>query len=78
MTPGNVNDRQPVRELSKVLTGSLYGHKGYLSQELADDLAKTDITFITKNRRNMKARALAEWNKIMLKNVLLLKRLMGS
>ncbi|PHM53896.1 transposase [Xenorhabdus sp. KK7.4] len=73
MTPGNVNDRQPIRELSKVLTGSLYGNKGYLSQELADDLAKTDIAFITKNRRNMKARLLAEWDNIMLKNVLLLK-----
>ncbi|PHM64184.1 transposase [Xenorhabdus sp. KJ12.1] len=78
VTPGNVNDRQPVRELSKVLTGSLYGDKGYLSQELADDLAKTDIAFITKNRRNMKARALAEWDKIMLKKRFIIETINGS
>ncbi|MDC9591248.1 transposase, partial [Xenorhabdus sp. XENO-10] len=56
----------PVRELTKELTGSLYGDKGYLSQELADDLAKTGITFITQKRRNMKAHMQAEWDKIML------------
>ncbi|WP_340619236.1 transposase, partial [Xenorhabdus entomophaga] len=50
VTAGNVDDREPVRELSKELIGSLYGDKGYLSQELADDLAKTDVTFITKKR----------------------------
>ncbi len=66
MTPGNVDDREPVRELSKELTGSLYGDKGYLSQELADDLAQTGVTFITKKRRNMKASMQAEWDKIML------------
>ncbi len=60
VTAGNVDDREPVRELAKELTGSLYGDKGYLSQELADDLAKTGVTFITKKRRNMKARMQAE------------------
>ncbi|PHM51786.1 transposase [Xenorhabdus hominickii] len=59
VTAGNVDDREPVHELVKELTGSLYGDKGYLSQELAEDLAQTDITFITKKRRNMKAHALA-------------------
>ncbi len=44
----------------------VYADKDYLSQELADDLTKTGITFITKKRRNMKAHRLAEWDKIML------------
>ncbi len=66
VTAGNVDDREPVRELTKELTGSLYGDKGYLSQELADYLAKTGVTFITKKRCNMKGCMLAEWDKIML------------
>ncbi len=78
VTPGNVDDREPVRELSKDLTGSLYGDKGYLSQELADDLAKTDITFITKKRRNMKALALAEWDKVMLKKRFIIETINGQ
>ncbi|MBD2807194.1 IS982 family transposase, partial [Xenorhabdus sp. ZM] len=58
VTAGNVDDREPVLELAKELTGSLYDDKGYLSQELADNLAQTDVTFITKKRRSMKARVL--------------------
>ncbi|WP_448511352.1 transposase, partial [Photorhabdus sp. MH8.4] len=64
VTAGNVDDREPVQELAKELTGSLYGDKGYLSQKLADDLAQTGVTFITKKRHNMKARVLDEWDKI--------------
>ncbi len=55
VTPGNVDDWEPVRELSQELMGALYGDKGYLSKELADDLAQNGITFITKRRRNMKS-----------------------
>ncbi len=61
-----MDDREPVRELTTELTGSLYGYKSYLSQELADDLGKTGVTFVTQKRRNMKAQLLAEWDKIML------------
>ncbi|OCQ54646.1 Transposase DDE domain protein [Photorhabdus australis subsp. thailandensis] len=66
VTAGNVDEREPVHELIKKLTDSLYGDKGYLSQELVDDLAKTGITFITKKRRSMKAHMQAEWDKVML------------
>ncbi len=66
VTADNVDDREPVRELTTELTGTLYADKRYLSQELADDLAKIGVTFITKKRRNMKACMQAEWDKIML------------
>ncbi|CDL84361.1 transposase (fragment) [Xenorhabdus cabanillasii JM26] len=33
---------------------------------MADDLAQTGVTFMTKKRRNMKTRMLADWDKIML------------
>ncbi len=66
VTADNVDDREPVRELTTELTGTLYADKRYLSQELADDLAKIGVTFITKKRRNMKACMQAEWDKVML------------
>ncbi|SFN90976.1 Transposase DDE domain-containing protein, partial [Xenorhabdus japonica] len=65
ITAGNTDDRKVVRELAKELIGSLYGDKGYLSQEVADDLAKNGVTFITKKRSNMKASVLEYWDKIM-------------
>ncbi|MBE8597838.1 IS982 family transposase [Xenorhabdus sp. BG5] len=78
VTPGNADDREPIRELSKELTGSLYGDKGYLSRELADDLAQNGITFITKKRCNMKASAQAEWDKVMLKKRFIIETINGQ
>ncbi|PHM33976.1 IS982 family transposase [Xenorhabdus szentirmaii] len=78
VTAGNVDDREPVLELAKELTGSLYGDKGYLSQELADNLAQTGVTFMTKKRRNMKARVLAEWDKIMLPKRFIIETINGQ
>ncbi|ERT11016.1 hypothetical protein O185_21700, partial [Photorhabdus temperata J3] len=54
------------RELATGLTGMLYGDKGYISQALFDDLNATGVTFITNTRRNMKAKALSVWDKMML------------
>ncbi|SFU59769.1 IS982 family transposase [Xenorhabdus koppenhoeferi] len=78
VTAGNVDDREPVRELVKELTGSLYGDKGYLSRELADDLARTGVTFITKKRRNMKAKAQEEWDRVMLLKRFIIETINGQ
>ncbi len=78
VTPGNVDDREPVRELSQELMGALYGDKGYLSKELADDLAQNGITFITKRRRNMKAQAQAEWDRIVLLKRFIIETINGQ
>ncbi|MBD2798340.1 IS982 family transposase, partial [Xenorhabdus sp. 18] len=78
VTAGNVDDREPVRDLVKELTGSLYGDKGYLSQKLADDLAQTDVTFVTKKRRNMKAKAQAEWDRMMLLKRFIIETINGQ
>jgi hypothetical protein len=62
MTPGNVDDRQPVPRLAKKLFGKLYGDKGYLSQTLAHTLRQMfDIQLITKLRSNMKNQLML-WN----------------
>jgi hypothetical protein len=38
LTPGNVDDRRPVPRLVRRLFGKLFGDRGYISQELAEDL----------------------------------------
>jgi transposase len=67
VTPGNVDDRQPVPRLAKRLFGKLFGDKGYISQPLADQLLQQDIHLITGLRKNMKNRLLLLFDKLMLR-----------
>lgn len=67
LTPGNVDDRKPVPELTKRLNGKLYGDKGYISQKLFDDLFGRGLQLITTLRKNMKPRMLPLWDKLMLR-----------
>ncbi len=54
LTKGNVDDRAVVRKLMANLKGLAAGDKGHLGKAVSDDLAKHDLKFITKVRRNMK------------------------
>lgn len=67
LTAGNVDDRKPVPELVRDLWGKLYGDKGYVSQALGDKLFDQGVEFITNVRSNMKPKALALWDKIILR-----------
>jgi transposase len=53
LTPGNVEDRQPVPRLAKKLWGKLCGDRGYLSQRLFEQLFKQGLHLITPIRKNM-------------------------
>ena len=67
LTKGNVDDRAVVRKLMANLKGLGAGDKGYLGQELADDLAKHDLKFITKVRKNMKKKMHSAFEKFFLR-----------
>ncbi len=54
LTKGNVDDRTPVPELTKRITGLLFGDKGYLDQKLFSDLYNKGLKLITSIKRNMK------------------------
>jgi len=54
ITPGNVDDRQPVPKLCRDLFGKVFGDKGYFSQKLFQDLWDDGVQLITMVRRNMK------------------------
>ena len=55
LTPGNVSDTAPVPELTKDLVGKLFGDKGYIGQELAQELLRRGLALMTRVCRNMKS-----------------------
>lgn len=67
LTPGNVDDRKPVEQLTRKLSGKLFGDKGYISQDLQEKLKQKGVELITKPRRNMKQKLLLWFDKLMLR-----------
>jgi hypothetical protein len=67
VTPGNVDDRQPVPSLAKRLFGKLFGDKGYLSQALFEQLWDNGVQLITKLRSNMKNRLMLLADRLLLR-----------
>lgn len=66
VTPGNVEDRQPVERLATGLGGQLFGDRGYISQALHDLLLGQGLELLTKIRKNMKHRLMRLWDKLLL------------
>ena len=68
ITPGNVDDRQPVPALCSRLFGKLIADRGYISQPLFEQLLDTfGVQLITKLRKNMKNRLLPLIDKLLLR-----------
>jgi hypothetical protein len=68
ITPGNVDDREPVPTLCRRLFGKLIADRGYISQPLFAQLLETfGVQLITKLRKNMKNRLLPLMDKILLR-----------
>jgi hypothetical protein len=64
LTPGNVDDRNPVPPLAQELFGKLFGDKGYLSQQLFEQLYAQDVQLITPIRKNMKNKLMPLTDKV--------------
>lgn len=68
LTPGNVDDRQPVPQLLQQLFGKVFGDRGYISQKLALQLWQDcRIQLIGKLKRNMKNRLMPLADKLLLR-----------
>ena len=68
ISPGNVDDRQPVPRLAKNLWGKLFADRGYISQALAEQLHQLyNLQLITKLRKNMQNRLMLLSDKILLR-----------
>lgn len=59
LTPGNIDDRQPVPTLAKRLFGKLFGDKGHISHQLVAQLLESyQVQLVTFARTNMHGRLL--------------------
>ena len=67
LTQGHVDDRKPVVDLCKSVTGKLFGDKGYISSSLFQTLLKKGVQLITNIRSNMKNRLLPLFDKLLLR-----------
>jgi hypothetical protein len=67
LTPGNTDDRKPVPDMVRGLSGKIFGDRGYISQKLFEDLFEEGIQLITKIRKNMKNRLIPLIDKILLR-----------
>jgi hypothetical protein len=68
ITPGNVDDREPVPTLCRRLFGKLIADRGYISQTLFEQLLDSfGVQLITKLRKNMKNRLLPLIDKLLLR-----------
>lgn len=67
ITPGNVDDRSPISEMTKDLFGKLFGDKGYISKKLFDDLFSRGLQLITGIRNNMKNKLMPLFDKLILR-----------
>lgn len=54
ITPGSVDDRVPVSQLTEGLKGIFLGDAGYCSSLLEKTMAKRGIIYLTRMRQNMK------------------------
>lgn len=67
LTPGAVDDREPLPRLAKRLSGKLFGDKGYISAERFSQLWKQGVQLITHIRRNMHNKLMPLVDKILLR-----------
>jgi hypothetical protein len=67
ITPGNVDDRVPVPEMTLEIQGKLFGDKGYISQKFFDELFQRGLHLITTVRSNMKNKLMPIIDKVLLR-----------
>ena len=64
-TPGNIDDRRPVPQMSKNLWGKLVGDRAYLSQALFEQLFARGLQSVILIRKNMQKRLVVLEDKLL-------------
>ncbi|CAO5682425.1 MAG: IS982 family transposase ISWpi16 [Holosporales bacterium] len=78
LTPGNVDDRKPVRNMVKSLSGLLLGDKGYIDSSLFKDLYENGLKLVTGIKKNMKNILMNVKEKILLRKRSILETVNGA
>lgn len=67
LTPGNVDDRDPLVHMTRDIFGRLFGDRGYVSQPLFEQLFEQGLELITTIRKNMKNALMKLEDKLLLR-----------
>jgi len=67
VTKGNTNDRVPVKDMCKGLSGKLFGDKGYIGKKLFEQLWNDGVHLITNVKSNMKNKLVPLHDKLLLR-----------
>lgn len=69
LTPGNVDDRNEavMDALTKEIFGKLFADRGYISQKLFEKLLESNITLVTRAKKNMKNKLMDFYDRVMLR-----------
>ena len=73
LTPGNTDDRKPLRKFTERLHGSLYADRGYISKDLREALGEQGVNLVYKVRKNMKPLDLSVSDEALLKKRMLIE-----
>lgn len=77
LTKGNIDDRKPVPNLTKKLTGLLFGDKGYVKKELFQELFDRGLKLVTKVKKGMKNTLMLLNEKILLRKRSIIETVFG-
>lgn len=67
LTPGNVDDRKPVEQMTTKLVGLLFADKGYIDEKLFHALYERGLKLVTGIKKSMKNKLLSMREKILLR-----------
>lgn len=77
ITAGNVDDRKPVPKLTEDFIGLLLGDKGYISQDLFQELYAKGVKLITGIKKNMKNTLMSLYEKMLLRKRSIIETVFG-
>jgi len=67
ITPGNIDDRNPVSKMIKNIYGKIFADRGYISQERFEEWFASGVQVITGIKKNMKNKLMHLFDKFMLR-----------
>jgi hypothetical protein len=77
ITTGNTDDRAALKDMVKDLKGKIYADKGYIGNNIFNELWKKGLQLITGIRKNMKNYLMPLHDKIMLKKRFIIETIFG-
>lgn len=77
ITPGNTDDREPLGDMTKGLTGKCYADKGYIGKKIFKKLWDQGLHLVTGIRKNMKNHLMPFIDKVLLRKRFIIETIFG-